>query len=131
MVVLDPAAYDKAEAVFNVLSSVPERAKYDASINLSGKRKARVNLVPLGFYSCSLNAQQRNWPVWERELFAVLKSVEHFRAMVAGSTIVVHTDHINNTTEKTELSSPDKILRMLLKLDALAKLEWVYAPGRV
>ena len=55
---------------------------------------------------------------------------EHFRSVVAGSEVIIHTDHLNNTVLNLALSHPDKILRMLLKVEALIVPRWVFAPGR-
>ena len=44
--------------------------------------------------------------------------------------MVIPTDHFNNTVMKVALKQPDKILRMLLKVEALVVPRWVYAPGR-
>ena len=43
---------------------------------------------------------------------------------------MIHTDHLSNTTLSENLSNPDKILRMLLKVDYLVRAEWCFAPGK-
>ena len=53
----------------------------------------------------------------------------HFRTIVAGMEVVIHTDHLNNTVLGQNLTSPDKILRMLLKIEGLVKPRWQFAPG--
>ena len=67
--------------------------------------------------------------MWERELLVVVKSLEHFRTIVAGMTIYIHSDHLNNTSHNTALSYPDKILRMLLKVESLVSPIWMFEPG--
>ena len=54
----------------------------------------------------------------------------HFRSIVAGAHVEIHTDHLNNTVLSQALSSPDKILRMLLKIDSLVHPTWFFSPGR-
>ena len=120
-----------AESAYETLRDSQEREKYDQQIGLEERRRARVDLRVLGCHSCSLDATQRAWPVWERELLAVLRGLQHFRTIVAGATVVVHTDHINNTTIREELASPEKILRMMNKIAGIAEVEWVYTPGKV
>ena len=50
--------------------------------------------------------------------------------MLAGSEAIIHTDHLNTTVLNQALSKPDKILRMLLKVESLIIPRWVFAPGR-
>ena len=122
----DTEAIDKA---FEVLSDTEKRKQYDESLGLATRRKSRVDLRPLGFFSKSLTSAQQSWPTWERELLAVLLCLLHFRTVVAGQDVVIHTDHLNNTVLGERLTSPDKILRMLLKIEGLVKPRWVFAPG--
>ena len=103
---------------------------YDESVGLATKRRSRLDLRPLGFFSKSLSKAQQNWTTWERELLVVVEMTEHFRSIIAGSEVIIHTDHLNNTVLNLALSHPDKILRMLLKIEALIIPRWVFAPGR-
>ena len=57
-------------------------------------------------------------------------SLVHFRSIVAGALVEIHTEHLNNTVLNQALSNPDKVLRMLLKIDALVHPRWSFAPGR-
>ena len=59
----------------------------------------------------------------------VAKALEDFRSVVAGITFYMHTDHLNNTSHTTALSYPDKILRMLLKVESLVSPIWMFEPG--
>jgi hypothetical protein len=128
VVPVSPEQWSKIEDAFSVLRDKDQRQAYDISVGLSEKRRARIDLRPLGFFSKSLQKAQRNWPVWERELYAVLMSIVHFKPILCGATVVIHTDHLNNTTLSENLSNPDKILRMLLKVDSLVRAEWVFCP---
>ena len=96
-----------------------KRTMYDESVGLATKRRSRLDLRPLGFFSKSLSKAQQNWTTWERELLVVVEMTEHFRSVIAGSEVIIHTDHLNNTLLNLALSHPDKILRMLLKIEAL------------
>mgnify|MGYP003321314757 CR=1 FL=1 len=60
----------------------------------------------------------------------MILACEHFRSVVAGAEVIIHTDHLNNTDMNLALKQPDKILRMLLKVEALIVPRWMYAPGR-
>ena len=122
----DAQAIDQA---YEVLADSEKRSLYDESLGLAAKRKSRIDLRPLGFFSKSLSSAQQSWPTCERELLAVLACLLHFRTIVAGMPVVIHTDHLNNTILGEKLGSPDKILRMLLKIDGLVQPRWVFAPG--
>jgi len=123
---VDQAAVQEA---YSVLADKEKRHLYDESLGLAAKRRSRIDLRPLGFFSKSLSKAQQNWPTWERELLAVLLCLLHFRTIVAGQEVVIHTDHLNNTVLGENLTSPDKILRMLLKIEGLVRPRWVFAPG--
>ena len=43
--------------------------------------------------------------------------------------VVIHIGHLNNTVLGENLTSPDKILRMLLKIDGWAKPQCKFSPG--
>ena len=117
------------EDAYAVLSDVQARIGYDESLGLAAKRKTRIDLRPLGFFSKSLSRAQQSWPTWERELLAVLLTLMHFRTVCTGMIVVIHTDHLNNTVLGANLTSPDKILRMLLKIEGLVTPRWQFAPG--
>ena len=121
---------DEIEKAYQVLSHTSARADYDASIGLAEKRRARIDLKPLGFFSKSLTKAQINWTVWEKELSAVVMAVDFFRPIVAGTRLVIHSDHLNNTVLAHVLADPSKILRLLMKLESVVTPEWIYEPGK-
>ncbi|CAE8641381.1 unnamed protein product [Polarella glacialis] len=118
---------DKARAL---LIDSDERKNYDELIGLASNRKSRVDLRPLGFWSRSLSAQQRNWTTWERELLAIVEGLQFFTSVTSGLHVKIHTDHLNNTVLNQQLRSPDRILRMLLKVESMCFPQFVYLPGR-
>ena len=61
----------------------------------------------------------------------MLQTLLHFRTILTGQEVVIHTDHLNNTVMGANLTSPDKILRMLLEVEAMVRPTWVFAPGNV
>ena len=115
---------------YNVLSDVPSRAAYDEELGLEKLFKSRIRLVPLGFFSKSLSGAQMNWATWDRELFSIVASIDHFSSIVTGATVVISTDHLNNTVLNLDLKQPDKILRMLLKIHTKIHPVWQFQPGR-
>ena len=48
---------------------------------------------PLGFFSAKLEANQREWPPFDRELLAAFRAIRHFRHMVEGRNFTLYTDH--------------------------------------
>ena len=125
-----PGRAEQLSKAYETLTSDELRRQYDESLGLATKRRSRIDLRPLGFFSKSLTPAEQNWTTWERELLVVILACEHFRSILAGAEVVIHTDHLNNTVMNLALKQPDKILRMLLKVEALVVPRWVYAPRR-
>lgn len=71
---------------------------------------------PVAYYSKTLNKCQRKWTTTEKELFAVVSAVEHFRGYVEGSKFKIITDHAS-LIWLCNLSNPSpKLARWLVKL---------------
>ena len=52
---------------------------------------------PVGFYSTTLTSAERNYDIYDFELLAIVKSLRHWRPLLAGSPhkIKVFSDHMN------------------------------------
>jgi hypothetical protein len=48
---------------------------------------------PLGFFSAQLDKAQVNYSAFDRELFAVVAAIKHFRFMLEGQLFIVFTEH--------------------------------------
>jgi len=70
---------------------------------------------PVGFYSKSLNKTQCNWSTYEKECFAIFKSLERFRFLLRDRKFSLHTDHRNLTYMGREGSS-QKVVRWKLAI---------------
>ena len=127
---LVPGPEDNLKAAYDILSDDASRTAYDESIGLAANRRSRLNLRLLGLFSKSLTLAEQNWTTWERELLVVIKTCEHFRSIVAATEVIIHTDHLNNTVLNLALTQPDKILRMLLTVEALISPRWMFTRGR-
>jgi ribonuclease HI len=59
------------------------------------QRNDQQELRPLGFYSKKLSPSERNWPTQDKELYAIVKGMEHFRHWLFGTKepIKVWSDH--------------------------------------
>ena len=60
-----------------------------------------------------------------------MEALHHFAGVTSGMHVKVHTDHLNNTVLNQNLKSPDRILRMLLKIDQMCFPQFIYLPGKV
>ena len=52
---------------------------------------------PVGYYSATLNEAERNYNIYDLELLAIVKTLKHWRPLLAGSPhkIEVFSDHMN------------------------------------
>ncbi|KAF4700210.1 hypothetical protein FOZ62_000575, partial [Perkinsus olseni] len=84
---------------------------------------------PLCFFSQSLTATQKRWPVYEREAFAIFRSLDRFRNLLLGYhlELIVYTDHKPLTFMAT--STTPKVQRWML---SLCQYEFTvkYRPGK-
>ena len=55
--------------------------------------KYKKNIKPVAFFSKSLNKQQRNYSVTEKELFAIVQAIEHWKYFLYARRFVIFTDH--------------------------------------
>ena len=60
-------------------------------------RSKKPFLHPIAYYSSTFIPAERNYDIYERELLAVLKSLEHWRPHLAATEkpVMVLTDHAN------------------------------------
>jgi len=68
---------------------------------------------PIAYYSATFTPTERNYDIYERELLAILKSLEHWRPHLAATEIpvTVLTDHANLTFWK----NPRKVNRRVAR----------------
>jgi len=52
---------------------------------------------PVAYFSETLSEAEQNYDIYDRELLAIVKSLQHWRTYLAGAPhqIVIHTDHAN------------------------------------
>ena len=68
----------------------------DASDGAVGAARNQVvsgELTPIGFFSKSLNATQKNYPTFDSELLAIFVVIKLFRYFLEGRDFVIETDH--------------------------------------
>jgi hypothetical protein len=61
---------------------------------------------PLGFFSVQLDKAQVNYSAFDRELFAVVVAIKHFRYMLEGQSFTIFTDHRPLVGALTRQSDP-------------------------
>ncbi|KAI5193293.1 hypothetical protein NEMIN01_2454 [Nematocida minor] len=72
----------------------------------------------IGLYSKTLIQSEMNYTTKEKELFAIIKALEHFRIQILGRHIIVHTDHRNLlTTQPLDKSRSERWKIMTLEYD--------------
>jgi hypothetical protein len=85
------------------------------------------NNKPLGFFSKKLTKVQQRYPVTEKELLAITKTLKYFRHMLLGHRIVIQTDHKNLVHPNSHHAS-NRVLRQRLLIEEYGA-ELVYIKG--
>lgn len=49
---------------------------------------------PVAYYSKTLNRSQRNWPAYDKELFAIIQATKQWRTYLSGRKFDIYTDHM-------------------------------------
>ena len=65
----------------------------DGAVGAALNQVVSGELTPIGFFSKSLNATQKNYPTFDRELLAIFLAIKHFRYFLDGRDFVIETDH--------------------------------------
>ena len=65
----------------------------DGAVVAALNQAVRGELTPIGFFSKSLNATQKNYPTVDRELLAIFLAIKHFRYFLERRDFVIETDH--------------------------------------
>ena len=71
---------------------------------------------PVAFYSKRLNATQGRYTTGEKELLAIVSSIEHFRHLLDGKKIIVETDHRNLVSALTRHKMNSRLVRAITYL---------------
>ncbi|ORD96396.1 TF26 [Hepatospora eriocheir] len=68
----------------------------------------------IGYFSKHLSKSECNYTVMEKEMLAILRTVQKFRKIIYGSKIIIKTDHANLTFQRNDLSNRVNKWRILL-----------------
>jgi hypothetical protein len=87
---------------------------------------------PLAFHSARLSSAERNYPVGEQELLAVISALKKWRCYLKGakSGVTIVIDHLPNTFLSTKSAEQfsRRQARWQLELSRI-DLQWVYEKG--
>jgi len=82
----------------------------------------------LGYGSKTLTASERNYSIPKKELFAIYFGCKHFRHMIKGQQVVVHTDH--KSLSNLNMKEPSGIIARWLEFIAEIDPAVVHIPGK-
>ncbi|CAF0952553.1 unnamed protein product [Brachionus calyciflorus] len=83
----------------------------------------------IAYFSRNYTAAQKNYSTTEKELLAVVMSIEYFHQYLYGKFFTVNTDHLPLTWIKKKKDTHPRLERWLLRL-SLYNLEIIYKPGK-
>ncbi|KAI0992919.1 hypothetical protein K3495_g15265, partial [Podosphaera aphanis] len=86
-------------------------------------------LHPVAYFSKKLSETQSRYASQERELLAILLSLQHWRLWVEGGDVTVVTDHESLKTLSTKVDQPNRILRFLDAIEHYG-VKIIYRPGK-
>ena len=75
---------------------------------------------PLAFWSAKLEANQTQWPPYDRELLAAFKGTRHFRSWIEGRPFTLYTDHQSLVPSIHKKTDP-QTLRQTYQLSCVAE----------
>ena len=90
-------------------------------------REEQVRII--AYYSKSYTAAQRNYPTPEKELLAVVMSIEHFHTYLYGAPFTVYTDHMPLTFVPEKRNTHQRMERWMLRL-SLYQFNIKYKAGK-
>ena len=92
-----------------------DASDYAVGAVLSQKQKDRegnLHYFPVGYMSKALDATQRNWQIYDKEMFAIISGLEEWRSLLIGSKpFDIHTNHHNLTYYKSSQTLSQKQAR--------------------
>ncbi|XP_057790737.1 uncharacterized protein LOC131007839 [Salvia miltiorrhiza] len=99
--------------------SLPFEIMYDASNSVVGAvlgQRVDKMLRVIYYASLTLNSAQVNYTTTEKELLAVVFSLDKFRSYILGSKVIVHSDHAALRYLLTKSQAKPRLIRWILLL---------------
>jgi hypothetical protein len=107
----------------------------DASLNASGavlmQKDGNGHLHPCGYLSKTFSPAERNYPIYDRELLALVRALQEWRIYLEGAPhrITVYTDHKNLQYFRTAQKLHPRLSRYSLLLSQF-DLHLIHKPGK-
>ena len=85
---------------------------------------------PIAFFSRSLTAPEKNYPIYDKELLAIVEALEHWRHLLKGTTtpFTIFSDHRNLLYQKKPEKMTQRLVRWALFLSEF-NFKIVYRAG--
>jgi hypothetical protein len=95
------------------------------------QRKGDGKKHPVGYYSATLTAAERNYDVYNLELLAIVKALCNWRPLLAGAPhdILIHSDHMNLQYWREPQKISRRVAREFLELQEFP-IKIVHVKGR-
>lgn len=104
-----------------------DASQYGISAILSQRNENNSESI-ISCYSKSMDKAQLNYTVTEKELLAIIKGLEHYRAYLVGKEFILKTDHASLQYLNTAKNLSGRMLRWSLKIQDF-KFKILYIKG--
>ncbi len=97
---------------------------------LSQKSPKDNKVHPIAFFSRALTSAEKNYPIYDKELLAIVESLEHWRHLLKGTSIpfTIFSDHRNLLYQKKPEKMSQRLVRWALFLSKF-NFKIVYRAG--
>ena len=109
-----------------ILAHADQTQQFDLEVDASGfavgavllQKKQDGKRHPVGYYSATLNAAERNYDIYNLELLAIVKALRNWRHLLAGSPhkVRIFSDHLNLRYWRDPQKISRRIAREVLEL---------------
>uniref|UniRef100_A0A0N5B6S6 RNA-directed DNA polymerase n=1 Tax=Strongyloides papillosus TaxID=174720 RepID=A0A0N5B6S6_STREA len=120
-----------APLMYHPIHGIPFTLTTDASNHTIGAILSQTQNgieVPLAFYSCRLTKTKRARSPTFLELYAIAKSLQHFKYLLSSAEIIIRSDH--KPLLHLSTSNSDKKYMELLETINQFNVKWSYIPGK-
>jgi len=112
-----------------LLSSPPARFLYQPDLEQTDRRGNPL-LRPLGFHSQTFNKAEQNYPIYDRELLAIIRGLRNWRHLLRNTTHPVMVSPITPTSNT--IANPKRLAHESMGISwswPILIFNWLYKPG--